>query len=49
VRISVGLASNFSDVYQFMRFISGFLNRTAAQVGLATYEEHSAHMLRDAT
>lgn len=49
VRISVGIASNFNDVYQFMRFISDFLNQTATQVGLATYEEHSAHMLRDAT
>jgi molybdenum cofactor sulfurtransferase len=49
VRISVGIASNFSDVYQFMRFIAGLLNLTAKQVGLATYEEHNAHMLRDAT
>jgi molybdenum cofactor sulfurtransferase len=49
VRISVGIASNFSDVYKFMGFISGFLNQAAAQVGSATYEESSAHLLRDAT
>ena len=47
VRISVGIASNFNDVYHFMQFISGFLNKTSEQVGIATYDRHSAHMLRD--
>jgi selenocysteine lyase/cysteine desulfurase len=48
VRISVGIASNFDDVYRFMHFISGFLNKTSEQVGIATYDQHSAHTLRDA-
>jgi selenocysteine lyase/cysteine desulfurase len=47
VRISTGIASNFDDVYNFMRFISGFLNKTSAEVGLATYDQDSAHRLRD--
>jgi molybdenum cofactor sulfurtransferase len=28
LRISVGLATNFSDVYRFVRLASGFLDRT---------------------
>ena len=47
VRVSMGIASNFSDVYHFMRFISGFMNKTADQVGIATYDRKSAHHLRD--
>ncbi|MBN1484797.1 MAG: aminotransferase class V-fold PLP-dependent enzyme, partial [Chloroflexia bacterium] len=33
VRISVGLASNFSDVYRLLKFVRGLLDRTAKQVG----------------
>ena len=47
VRISTGIASNFQDVYRFMRFISGFLNQTAAQVGEASYDTIASHMERD--
>jgi selenocysteine lyase/cysteine desulfurase len=32
VRVSVGLATNFTDVYRFMQFTQGFLNKTAAEV-----------------
>lgn len=32
VRVSVGLATNFTDVYRFMQFTQGFLDKTAAEV-----------------
>lgn len=35
VRVSVGLASNFSDVFRFVRFLRGLLDRSAAEVGRA--------------
>lgn len=35
-RISLGIASNFADVYRFARFLDGFRDRAAAEVGAAT-------------
>jgi len=35
VRISVGVATNFTDVHRFLGFLRGFLDRTAAEVGRA--------------
>jgi selenocysteine lyase/cysteine desulfurase len=35
IRVSVGLASNFSDVFRFVAFLRTFLDRTAAEVGRA--------------
>ena len=35
VRISVGLASNFADIYRFMAFARGFLDQTSAAIGSA--------------
>ncbi len=32
-RISVGLATNFADVYRFLQFAATFLNKTIAEVG----------------
>ncbi|RMF02408.1 MAG: aminotransferase class V-fold PLP-dependent enzyme, partial [Chloroflexi bacterium] len=32
IRISLGLASNFADVYKFMAFAAGFLNRRADEI-----------------
>jgi selenocysteine lyase/cysteine desulfurase len=34
VRVSVGVATNFSDLYRFMRFASEFRDRTALETGL---------------
>lgn len=34
IRISVGLASNFADVYRFMHFIAGFRDRSVAEIGI---------------
>lgn len=47
VRISTGIASNFQDVYSFMRFISGFLNKTAEEIGPVSYDTIAPHMERD--
>ncbi|HSQ27896.1 MAG TPA: aminotransferase class V-fold PLP-dependent enzyme [Anaerolineales bacterium] len=47
VRISTGIASNFQDVYSFMRFISGFLNKTAEEIGNVSYDAIAPHMERD--
>ena len=33
VRISVGLASNFADVYRMVEFTRGLLDQTVEQVG----------------
>jgi molybdenum cofactor sulfurtransferase len=33
MRVSLGLASNFADVYRFMAFAAGFRDRTAEEVG----------------
>jgi molybdenum cofactor sulfurtransferase len=35
VRISLGLASTFADVYQFLRFARGFLDKATADLGPA--------------
>jgi selenocysteine lyase/cysteine desulfurase len=35
VRISVGLASNFADVYGFIGFARGFVDKTGADIGTA--------------
>ena len=32
VRISVGVATTFADVYRFVRFAEGFLDRTAREI-----------------
>lgn len=47
VRVSTGIASNFSDVYQLMNFISGFINKTAVELGAPADEQASEHMWRD--
>lgn len=42
VRISVGLVSNFADVYAFLRFACRFLESTVAEIGPATGPEACA-------
>ena len=46
VRISVGLASNFSDVYRFIRFVTGFRDQSADLFKTISAPPESA--LRDA-
>ena len=33
IRISVGVATNFADVYRFMCFLQGFVDRTVDDIG----------------
>ena len=47
VRVSVGLASNFADVFRFVRFLRGFLDRSAAEVGRAEACPANAAQYRD--
>ena len=35
VRVSVGVATNFADVYRFMCFMQGFVDRTVDEIGRA--------------
>jgi len=39
IRISVGLATTFDDVYHFMQFAEGFVDRTADQLGVVELED----------
>jgi selenocysteine lyase/cysteine desulfurase len=41
IRISVGVATNFSDVYRFMCFLHGFVDRTVDDVRLAESGVHA--------
>jgi molybdenum cofactor sulfurtransferase len=47
IRVSVGLATNFADVHRFVRFLRGFLDRSAAEVGRAKACPAHAARLRD--
>ena len=38
VRVSLGVATTFADVYRFMRFASTFRDRTASEAGLPSRE-----------
>jgi len=33
IRVSPGIASNFPDVFRFVEFVRGFLDRSSAEVG----------------
>jgi molybdenum cofactor sulfurtransferase len=41
VRISVGLVTNFADVYRFLRFMQQFLNRRVDEIGRARFTAES--------
>jgi selenocysteine lyase/cysteine desulfurase len=47
IRISVGIASNFADVYQFMRFAAGFKNKTNLNLGAVTFNITGCRTVRD--
>ena len=41
IRISVGLATNFADVYRFVCFMQGFVDQTVDEIG--AIQSASAH------
>ncbi|WP_420629204.1 aminotransferase class V-fold PLP-dependent enzyme [Candidatus Leptofilum sp.] len=47
IRISVGLATNFADVYRFMQFAASFRNKTNLNIGKATFDIASCRVIRD--
>lgn len=47
VRVSTGLASNFSDVYRFLRFVEGLRDQTRMSVGDASFDIESCRVMRD--
>jgi selenocysteine lyase/cysteine desulfurase len=47
IRISVGLATTFADVYRFMCFMQGFVDRTADEVGRVEFVSDNCRIVRD--
>jgi selenocysteine lyase/cysteine desulfurase len=47
VRISVGVASSFTDVYRFMSFVQGFADRTVADIGRIESASDNCRFVRD--
>lgn len=47
IRISVGLATNFADVYQFIQFAQKFRDQTNLNIGPVTFDIESCRVIRD--
>ena len=47
VRISVGVATNFADVYRFMCFVQGFVDRTVDEIGGVEFVSDNCRIVRD--
>ncbi|GJM42881.1 MAG: aminotransferase class V-fold PLP-dependent enzyme [Ardenticatenaceae bacterium] len=47
IRISVGLATNFTDVYRFMQFAASFRNKTNLNIGQVTFDIATCRVIRD--
>ncbi len=47
IRASIGLATNFSDVWRFMRFIAGFRDQARLAVGNVSFDIESCRIIRD--
>ncbi len=47
IRISVGLASNFADVYRLMHFIAGFRDQPNLHIGEVTFDIEDCRVVRD--
>ena len=47
IRASIGLATNFADVWRFLRFISGFRDQTRLTVGDVSFDIESCRVIRD--
>ena len=43
--MSVGIASDFSDVHRFMRFLHGFVDRTTEDIDLAGFTPGGHHLV----
>jgi molybdenum cofactor sulfurtransferase len=47
IRISVGLVSNFSDVFSFLQFVASFRDQTRLAMGSVTFEIETCRAIRD--
>jgi selenocysteine lyase/cysteine desulfurase len=47
IRISFGLASNFTDAYHFLEFVSTFRDKNNLNIGRATLDIASCRVIRD--
>jgi molybdenum cofactor sulfurtransferase len=47
IRASVGLATNFADVWRFSRFIAGFRDQTRLTIGDVSFDIESCRIIRD--
>jgi hypothetical protein len=46
-RVSVGLASNFRDVWRFVRFVEGFRDQNRLALGEVEFDVDSCRVIRD--
>jgi hypothetical protein len=47
IRASIGLASNFTDVWRFRQFVAGFRDQTRLTIGDASFDIESCRIIRD--
>jgi len=47
IRVSVGLVTNFADVYRFLNFAAGFRDKTNLYIGEVTFDIQSCRVIRD--
>ena len=47
IRASIGIASNFADVFRFVEFLRGFRNQTRLTIGDVTFDVDSCRVIRD--
>jgi len=47
IRASIGLATNFTDVWRFTRFVAGFRDQTRITIGDVTFDIESCRIIRD--
>ena len=47
IRVSMGIATNFADVYRFLKFAAGFRDQTQLTIGEVTFDIESCRVIRD--
>ena len=47
IRASIGLVSNFADVWRFLQFVIGFRDQTQLAIGTVTFDIESCRLIRD--
>jgi len=47
IRVSMGIVSNFNDVYQFVEFIKTFIDQSSQKIGRVSFDIQTCRRLRD--